>query len=129
MSQNNGNGLIIGGAVVTALGIGALVMVPVGSIRGNEAEEAFNEAQAILDVDPDDPQALTDRERAEFDGQQANAILIAGAVLFPLLLAGGATMIAFGVKAKMRSRRSAAKLQLTPSLGRRSVGFSLSGKF
>jgi hypothetical protein len=104
-------------------------MVPVGVVRGKNATDDFNAAQDRVDADPNDTQARYDLQRAEFDGEQADSILIAGAVLFPLLLAGGITMIVFGARQKKRSQRGAARMQLTPSFGRGSAGFSLSGKF
>jgi hypothetical protein len=132
--QKNGNGLIIGGSIVIAAGIGAVVMIPVGVAKVNRAEEDFNAAQAILDVDPDDPQAATARSRAEFDGQQGQSIWIAGAVLAPLLLAGGVVMLVFGIKAKQKYNAQAAatmrrSARLTPAIGRNFTGFSLSGRF
>lgn len=129
-SQNNGNGLIIGGAVVAALGVGALIMIPVGSVRGKTADEDHQAAQADLDSGETTSPAV---ERALFDGEQANAILISGAVLAPLLLGGAAAMIVFGIKAKRQAKADQDKaMQLNgvaPTFGRGYAGFGLSGRF
>jgi hypothetical protein len=70
------------------------------------------------------------REHAETKGKQANALTIAGAVLAPLLIAGGATMLAFGIKrnreAKAATRPSAS---FRPALGPRFTGFVIEGRF
>lgn len=129
-SQNNGNGLIIGGAVVAALGVGALVMIPVGSARGKTADEEHQAAQADLEAGETTSPAV---ERALFDGEQANAILISGAVLAPLLLGGAAAMIVFGVKAKRRAQADEKKAMqlngMAPQFGPGYAGFGLSGRF
>lgn len=132
--QNNGNGLIIGGSIVIALGIGALVMIPVGAVRVKKSTDAFEKAGAILAVEPNNAQAANDQARAKFDGQQGEAIWIAGAVMAPLLLAGGIVMLVFGIKNKQKyNARAAAPQQrstvLTPAVGRSFAGFQLSGRF
>ena len=120
--QSTGNGLIVGGAVVGFLGIGALTMGIIGAVRAPKAEEDYTQAQAEGDT-----VAL---EEADFRGKQANQLTIAGFVLAPLLLGGGAAMIYFGVKQKKESQHSAAKsVRVTPSVGPRFSGLSLSGRF
>src|SRR5690606_15198271 len=71
--QRDGTGLIAGGAVVGVLGLAAFSMIPIGAVRGNQAEEDLGQAKAMNDS--------VAEERANFDGEQANAILISGAVL------------------------------------------------
>ena len=122
--DNAGVGLIAGGAVVTAVGLGALAMIPVGSVRGKRSGAAYSDAAIRLDADPNDPGAHQDRVKALHDGEQANAILIAGAVLAPLLIAGGATMIGLGAKKRIHGHA-----RLTPSIDRGFVGATLTGRF
>jgi hypothetical protein len=128
-AQNNGNGLIIAGSVVVALGIGAIVMIPVGSSRGKDATERFNSATQALEGDPNNPTLINQRDKAEFDGKQADSILIAGAVLAPLLLAGGVVMLVFGIRAKQKYNSQQAQTVLTPVVGRGFGGFQLRGRF
>ena len=121
-AQNNGTGLIVGGAVLAALGAGTLVMIPVGSIMGRNAETDYENA---TDQDA--------RDDADARGQTANALLITGAVLTPLLWGGAAAMIVFGVRARRRAReeqqRAIQNVRATPVVGPRFSGFSLSGRF
>lgn len=123
VTTNNGTGLIVGGAVVAAMGLGALAMIPVGVVRGNTAEGDYERSI------PGSPE----QQRAEFDGHQADDILIAGAVLAPILLAGGSVMIAFGVKARKKWQRDQQNLFSTvrpaPVLTRSYAGFTLQGRF
>lgn len=129
-AQNNGNGLIIGGSIALALGVGALVMIPVGVARVNKSEKEFTEAEQGLVDDPGNPELINQRDKAEFDGKQGQQIWIAGAVLSPLLLAGGVVMIVFGVKARQKYNSQQARMpSLTPALGRNYAGFQLSGRF
>lgn len=117
--QSTGNGLIVGGAVVGVLGVGALTMGIIGAVRAPKAEEDFNNATTALE-----------REEADFRGKQANQLTIAGFVLAPLLMGGAAAMIYFGVKQKRESQHSAGKsVRVTPSVGPRFSGLSLSGRF
>lgn len=124
-----GNGLIIGGSVVAALGLGALALVPVGSMRGRRADADDLAAVERLRVDPDDPQALADRRDANVAGRQANAMLVAGAVLAPVLIGTGAAMIGLGVRAKQRARAGAHDHALVPAVGPGFAGAVLRGRF
>lgn len=125
-AQNNGMGLIVGGSVVAALGVAAVVMIPIGVARGKTAEQDYTDAQEEMNT--------TKMERADFEGKQANAILVSGAILAPLLLAGGATMIAFGVINRNRAKEERLKgaqgiTGIAPAFGRRFAGFAISGRF
>lgn len=128
-AQNNGTGLIVGGAVAGALGLGALAMIPIGAIQGDQAEEDFNNA-------------TTDAEetRAEDDGRQANAVLIAGAVLTPLLLGAAAAMLVIGFKQRRKAQEEQSRVMrgasLTPTFqvpghgrGAGFTGLTLRGRF
>jgi hypothetical protein len=109
---------------VAAVGLGALAMIPIGSARGRKSEAAHDDAMARLQADPNDAGAHSDRVKAVHDGEQANAILIAGAVLAPLLVAGGATMIGLGAKKRIRGHA-----RVAPSMGRGFLGVTLTGRF
>lgn len=114
--QNAGNGLIVGGAVVGVLGIGALAMGIIGAVRAPKAEDDYNNATTELE-----------REEADFRGRQANQLTIAGFVLAPLLLGGAAAMITIGVMKKQKANQPVARI--TPSFGRNFAGLSLQGRF
>lgn len=137
--SNAGLGLIIGGVGLGVLGVGAGIMIPVGSSLGRNAEDDYNEGQtekleaqmagdAVLERIADDK-----IESANDAGERANAVLISGAVLTPLLLGGAAALIIIGVKKRRQSTTASIRpretLTAAPSFGRRFTGFSLQGRF
>jgi|GEM_PF-1313114 len=142
---NNGLGLIIGGVGLGLVGVGAGVMIPIGSINGNQAEKdlkSAQETQAEARESGNDTLvgiAQGDIDDANAEGKRANAILITGAVLTPLLLGGAAALIIIGVKKKRAAANTASlrpieTLTAAPSFGRdrngsRFTGFSLQGRF
>lgn len=117
--QNAGNGLIVGGAVLGVLGIGALAMGIVGAVRAPKAEEDYNEA--VMNGDE------VAREQADFEGKQANQLTIAGFVLAPLLLGGAGAMIAIGVIKKQKAQRALGRV--VPTIGPRFAGVTVQGRF
>jgi len=137
-SSTEGLGLIIGGVGLGVLGVGAAIMIPVGSALGNTAETNYNNAQEAKTNANGDPGvealATSDINEANEDGDRANAVLISGAVLAPLLLGGAAALIVIGVKRRNKANRETAlrpaeTLTAAPSFGRNYSGFSLSGRF
>lgn len=110
-----GRGLVIAGAVTTALGLGAVAMIPIGVVRVQHAEEL------ALDLFPDDT------SEADRQGAQGVAIWASGAVLAPLLLGGGAAMLYLGIKRQRRGDRAASTLVpvVTPGFG----GVAWQGRF
>lgn len=139
-SSADGLGLIIGGVGLGVLGVGAAVMIPIGSSLGKTAETDYNDAQADLasaTADNNDnliARAEDNIKEANEDGERANAVLISGAVLAPLLLGGAAALIVIGVKKRRAANSQAAlrpaeTLTASPSFGRNYSGFSLSGRF
>ncbi len=137
-SSADGLGLIIGGVGLGVLGVGAAIMIPVGSALGKTAETNYNDAQqALVDANGDaglEALANGDIKEANEDGERANAVLISGAVLAPLLLGGAAALIVIGVKKRRAANSQAAlrpaeTLTAAPSFGRNYSGFSLSGRF
>jgi hypothetical protein len=125
--QNSGNGLIVGGSVVTFLGVGALTMLIIGGVRGKKADEDYAAAQDM----PDGPDKDLAVDRAEFEGKQGNQLVIAGAVLAPLLLGGGITMLVFGIRQKQQAQRDRARAGATmmPTFGRGFAGVAIRGRF
>lgn len=139
-SSADGLGMLIGGVGLGVLGVGAAVMIPIGSSLGKTAETDYNDAQADLasaTADNNDnliARAEDNIKDANDDGERANAVLISGAVLAPLLLGGAAALIVIGVKKRRAANSQAAlrpaeTLTASPSFGRNYSGFSLSGRF
>lgn len=117
--QSAGQGLIVGGSIVAALGLGAIGMLIGGGVLGNQAEEDFNAAD-------DD----AGRAEANTKGDTANALMIAGGVLAGVFLAGGGALIGLGIKKRRDADAAAATaVSMTPSVGRGFAGLSLSGRF
>ncbi len=134
---DNGMGLLIGGVALGVLGIGAAVMIPVGSVLGNTAEDDYNAAQVEFGEAGNDESlqriAQGKIDDANDDGQRANAVLISGAVLAPLLIGGSVALIVLGVKKRKKAQGVATRpvetLTASPSFGRGFSGFSLQGRF
>lgn len=143
--ENNGTGLIVGGAVTAALGFGALGLLIAGAVGAPRAEEDFEIAQsAALDICGNYPNTCptnTAEEMAELDdierdlddadkrGRVANALTITGAVLTPVLLGAGAAMLAIGIKRNREARASRSGVGLSPAFGRGFAGVVLRGRF
>ncbi|MBK6920829.1 MAG: hypothetical protein IPH07_25760 [Deltaproteobacteria bacterium] len=143
--ENNGMGLIVGGAVTAGLGLGAIGMLIAGSLIGQTAERDFERA----DVDASKLCAATSggcsnlsaedqmtydaliqkRDDADKRGGVANAVTIAGAVLTPVLLGAGATMLALGIKRKRAADSARKTVSLAPAFGRGFTGISIAGRF
>lgn len=137
MDSKPGNPLIFGGVGLGLLGVGALVMIPVGSSLGKSAETDYNNAQAELAAATSDSErasAQSKIDEANADGERANAVLISGAVLAPLLIGGSVALIVLGVRKNNNAKSPIAKrpietLTASPSFGRNFSGFSLQGRF
>ncbi len=142
--ENNGVGLIAGGAVTAALGFGALGVLIAGAVGAPRAEHDYEVAQAnALDICPAYPntcpsntaQQMTDIERykgqlddADKRGRVANALTITGAILTPVLLGAGAAMLAIGIK-RNRAAKSRNTVSASPSLSPTFAGMVLRGRF
>jgi len=137
--QSNGSaiGLIAGGSVLSVLGLGAISLIAIGRIQTENAEDDYEEARAREAQAPTDEaemDARNDQDEATARGNQGVALLIAGSIISPVLLAGGIAMLVLGVKAqKASSGRQAGpigRLRLSPAFtSRQFVGFTLSGRF
>jgi hypothetical protein len=92
-----GTGLIVGGAIALAGGLGATVGMAVGLARGRAADEAL--------ADPMRPAA--DLEGLRDDGRQANAIAIVCGVTGALLVGAGVTMLVVGARRHARGNNAA----------------------
>jgi tetratricopeptide (TPR) repeat protein len=104
----NGTGLIVGGAIMTAAGLSMISLVVIGARDLKRAEEQREDAENLM---PED------RKR------NANAMLISGSVLLGVLTAGGATMLALGIRRRVRY------MAFSPTFGPTYVGVGASGRF
>ena len=108
-----GTGLIVGGAVTTAAGLGLLGAMIGGSVRGknlrNDADDPMTPAEDIPQLDA--------------DGKTANQLAIATGIIGGILLGGGVAMLVVG--AKKRSQSVAWSPVLSPGF----VGISSGGRF
>lgn len=139
--EKNGVGLIAGGAVMIGVGVGALALLIVGGVQGKKYENTVEDknveygticpAEGMPCTAPNAQGILDDRDEAQRKGENANKLLIAGAVIAPLLIAGGAVMLVFGVK-RNREARAAAQgptARFRPAVGPRFNGLVIEGRF
>lgn len=106
--------LIASGAVLLALGAGASSMIAVGAVEGSRARQdqklpGYSESQ---------------RMNIDQRGRSMNSLLIAGAVVTPVLVLSGISLIAAGAV-----KRHKAHIALAPSVSRRFTGIVLRGRF
>ena len=118
-----GIGLIAGGSVLTAVGVGGISMVAAGMVISNQKQ---NEVESLIL-----PQDQAEVERLDEEGAQANLIAYIGAGVAVAGLAAGVPMIAIGARKRKRagSGSESAKVQLVPSVSRRFSGVALHGRF
>lgn len=109
----SGIGLIVGGAVTLAGGLGATSMIIIGGINRRKAVE----------IRDDEMETDERRDEARDNVGRANGLIIAGSVVTAVLLAGGATMLGIGIRRRMRY------MAFSPQLNRGYVGLSLQGRF
>ena len=108
----SGDGLLAGGGAILAGGLAASALIIVGAQRSKaasaESQAATNQAQ---------------KDHAEGRGRAGDTMIAVGAAVTAVLVAGGATMLAFGIR---RRRRSTA---FVPHLGPGYVGTGIQGRF
>jgi hypothetical protein len=143
--ENNGIGLIVGGSVTAALGLGALGVLIAGAVGAPKAEHEYEVAQADLVVlCPGYPMACQTTDPAEQNrikelqgklddadkhGRVANALTITGAVLTPVLLGAGAAMLAIGIKRHRAANSARSSVSAAPGIAPGFAGVVLSGRF
>lgn len=123
-SRGARDGMTIAGGALLGLGVGAAVLATLGAVRGRTLEARFDDPANHCPLAQ--PQGLcADLYR---DGKHSNGLAIAGAVLAPLLLGGGAALLVLGLRRRDRSRPDA-RHALTPALAPGFVGLRLGGRF
>lgn len=111
----SGNGLIAGGAVLIALGLGSTSMIIVGALQAKAAKGDYRHAQKIIDD--------AGRRDADHKGRRANGLIAGGAVMTGVFLAAGATMLGIGIRRRVRYQAFA------PVVGPQYVGIGWQGRF
>ncbi|HWB76060.1 MAG TPA: hypothetical protein VG755_13920 [Nannocystaceae bacterium] len=106
--------LIASGAVLLALGAGASSMIAVGAVEGSRARQdqklpGYSESQ---------------RMNIDQRGRSMNSLLIAGAVVTPVLVLSGISLIAAGAV-----KRHKAQIAIAPSVSTKFTGIVLRGRF
>lgn len=112
-----GIGLIVGGSITTAAGLGMLPLIIIGA---RDLKRANADIEAAQDMQPPDDDAVA---AAEDDKRRANAMLISGSVLAGVLVAGGATMLGIGIRRRVRY------MAFAPTFGPAYVGIGAGGRF
>lgn len=106
--------LIASGAVLLALGAGASSMIAVGAVEGSRARQdqrlpGYSESQ---------------RMNIDQRGRSMNSLLIAGAVVTPVLVVSGISLLAVGAV-----KRHKAQLAVAPAVSPKFTGIVLRGRF
>lgn len=117
-----GTGLIAAGGALAGVGLGGVVVMSLGIVRGKDAQ---SEVEAIGPVMPGDPdyEAFQDADQR---GKSANTLAIAGAVVTGVGIIAGATLIGIGIKKRKAGKQEeTAKIWISPTAG----GLVLGGRF
>lgn len=141
----NGMGLIVGGSISAALGLGGIGMLIGAGVASTRAEKDYegaqDEAKTICstypngcnNLEPDEQTAyddkLTEIDEADKRGRRANTLQIVGGVLGGVLLGAGAAMLAIGIKRHKTSKAFRGNASLTPSLSPGFAGAVLRARF
>lgn len=127
-TPRDGRGLIAGGALGTAVGVGGLAMIGAGLALSSKAQK---------DVEALDPSALDyDAQLADIDkrGKSANVVAYAGIGVAVVGLGVGIALLALGVKKRKAYRAEhgadeTARVHVAPALGAGYGGLTLGGRF
>jgi len=134
-SENDGGGLIAGGAVAAGLSLGGFGVLAAGAVIAGRAEEDFLAVTCEGDCNPDqEAAAQAERDDAEQRGRTGNALTITGAIVGPVLLITGGVLIGLGIKRrqdakKARDEKLRQSLGVVPAAGRGFTGLVLTGRF
>lgn len=98
-------------------------MIVIGGINRRKAQTVLDRGE---DEEATEEQMMTlagEKKLARENQSRANGLIIGGSVLTAVLLAGGATMVAFGARRRWRY------LAFAPEMGRGYAGLNLQGRF
>jgi hypothetical protein len=133
-AENDGGGLIVGGAVAAGLSLGGFGVLAAGAVIANRAEEDFLAVTCEAPCGMDEQEAAEgERDDATKSGQLGNALTITGAIVGPVLLITGGVLIGIGLKrrkdAKAAREEKLRSISVMPAGGRGFTGLVLSGRF
>ena len=121
-AEDDGGGLIVGGAVTGGLSLGGFGLLVAGGVIANRAEDDY--LAATTDAE---------RQTATDKGTTGNALTITGAILGPVLLITGGVLVGLGIKKRQDSQRNRDQqlrnISVTPTGGRGFGGVVFSGRF
>lgn len=109
----SGRGMLIGGVVSTALGLGSASLLTIGLVQGQAAQKSYNGA----------PDGSKEKEDYKKEGEKANKMAIAGGIMTPIFLGAGIALLIIG------SRRNQANLAVVPTWQPGYAGMGISGRF
>lgn len=134
--QQNGVGFIAGGAVLIALGLGAVGMAIAGGVGSQRAEDDYNDTQKDKNTEcsANPMSAACDRLQGDLDnldarGRRNNAIAVSGGVLAGVLTGAGIALLVIGIKRNREAKRVANGASLLPSFGRGTAGLVFTTRF
>lgn len=134
-SQNDGGGLIAGGAIAAGLSLGGFGVLGAGAVIAKRSEEDFLAVQCGPPCDADATEAAeAERDDAEKRGRLGNALTITGAIVGPVLLITGGVLIGLGIKRRKdakaaRDEQLRKSLGVVPAAGRGFTGLVVTGRF
>jgi hypothetical protein len=114
-----GRGLVIGGSVLTGVGVAGLGVMVGGMVIGSSNED-------ISDLPTNDLDTRADRFRM---GRLGNALAIAGGVGGGVLLGVGVALLVVGLKKNRAAEQDTAKVMVVPVFDGTQTGVGLVGRF
>jgi hypothetical protein len=133
-AENDGGGLIVGGAVAAGLSLGGFGVLAAGAVIANRAEEDFLQVTCEAPCGTDEEAAAqAERDDITQSGKTGNALTIVGAIAGPVLLITGGVLIGLGIKKRKDAKASRDEklrsISVTPVGTRGFTGLVLHGRF
>jgi hypothetical protein len=133
-SGNDGIGLIAGGAVAAALGLGGFGVLAAGALIANRAEKDFLAVTCEAPCGTEEEAAAqAERDEITQSGKTGNALTIVGAIAGPVLFITGGVLIGLGIKKRKDSKAARDEkiksISVMPTTGRSFTGLVLTGRF
>lgn len=129
-APRDGRGLIAGGALLTAVGVGGLAMIGAGVALGSSAQKEVN------GLNPADIDYQSRVDELDAKGKTANTVAFAGIGVAVVGLAAGVALLAVGLKKRKKYKAEhgsggdeSARVQVAPALGHGYGGLVLGGRF
>lgn len=143
--RNKGLGLIIGGSITAAAGLGMFGMLIGGAVLAKNSEHDYEVAQGdAINLcgsteknytcgNPANQEsyngAINRLDKADANGRKANTLEIAGGVVGAVLLGAGVAMIAIGAIRFNKSKHSSGSVSAAPAFAPGFAGLAIRGRF